>query len=90
MSAYRDAGRVWIKKIYVLDSARGLGLGKALIETAHGHFGSELPVALYVNDGNEGAIGFYRSQGFEIEATVPVHMGPFDFTDHVMVRPGRA
>ncbi len=86
-SAYRADGRVWIKKLYLLAEARGLGLGKAMIATARAHFGEDLPVALYVNDGNAPAIAFYRSQGFEIEQHVPVQMGPYQFTDYVMVRP---
>lgn len=86
-SAYRAEGRVWIKKLYLLAEARGLGLGKALIATARSHFGRELPVALYVNDGNGPAIAFYRSQGFEIERHVPVRMGPYEFTDYVMLKP---
>lgn len=88
-SAYREGGRVWIKKLYVLDSARGLGLGKGLIRTASEALGADLPVALYVNDGNEKAIAFYRAQGFDIEKAEPVRMGPFDFIDYVMLRPGR-
>jgi ribosomal protein S18 acetylase RimI-like enzyme len=44
-------------------------------------------VALYVNDSNANAIGFYLAQGFTLEATVPVRMGGFDFTDHVMSKP---
>jgi ribosomal protein S18 acetylase RimI-like enzyme len=86
-SAYRAEGRVWIKKLYLLAEARGLGLGKALIATARAHFGEGLPVALYVNDGNAPAIAFYRSQGFEIESHVPVQMGPYQFTDYVMLKP---
>jgi len=86
-SAYRADGRVWIKKLYLLAEARGLGLGKAMIATARAYFGEDLPVALYVNDGNAPAIAFYRSQGFEIEQHVPVQMGPYQFTDYVMVRP---
>ncbi len=86
-SAYRDVGRVWIKKLYLLSEARGLGLGKALLAAARAHFGPELPVALYVNDGNAPAIAFYRSQGFEIESHVPVQMGPYRFTDYVMLKP---
>ena len=86
-SAYRAEGRVWIKKLYLLAEARGLGLGKAMIAAARAHFGEDLPVALYVNDGNAPAIAFYRSQGFEIEQHVPVQMGPYQFTDYVMVRP---
>ena len=86
-SAYRADGRVWIKKLYVLAEARGMGLGKALIATARQAFGLDLPVALYVNDGNARAIAVYRALGFEIEAQVPVRMGPYDFTDYIMVRP---
>lgn len=86
-SAYRADGRVWIKKLYVLAQARGLGLGKALIATAREALGPELPTALYVNDGNARAITVYRALGFEIEAQVPVRMGPYDFTDYIMVRP---
>ncbi len=86
-SAYRAEGRVWIKKLYLLAEARGLGLGKALIAAARADLGPGLPVALYVNDGNAPAIAFYRSQGFEIEKRVPVRMGPYDFTDYVMLKP---
>lgn len=85
-SAFRADGRVWIKKLYLLAQTRGLGLGKALIAAAREHFGPDLPVALYVNDGNANAIAFYRSQGFEVEKHVPVRMGPYDFFDYVMVK----
>ena len=86
-SAYRADGRVWIKKLYLLAQARGLGLGKGLIAAARAQFGEDLPVALFVNDGNARAIAFYRSQGFAVESHVPVTMGPFQFTDYVMVKP---
>jgi diamine N-acetyltransferase len=89
-SAYQAQGRVWIKKLYVHETARGLGLGKQLIAVARTHFGPDLPVALYVNDGNAPAIAFYKAQGFAIETHVPVQMGPYQFTDYVMVKPGTA
>lgn len=86
-SAYLADGRVWIKKLYVLSSIRGLGLGSRLMATAVAAFPAAASVGLYVNNGNDPAIGFYRSRGFEVEAEVPVRMGPYDFTDFVMARP---
>ena len=86
-SAYREDGRVWIKKLYVLSTIRGLGLGKRLIAAALAAFPAARSVGLYVNDGNTAAIGFYESQGFAVENRVPVRMGPYDFTDFVMARP---
>jgi diamine N-acetyltransferase len=85
-SAYRDGDRLWIKKLYLLESSRGLGLGKRLIDTALAAFAGVAATSLYVNDGNLPAIAFYRSQGFEIESSGPVRMGPFQFRDHVMTR----
>lgn len=86
-SAYREGDRVWIKKLYVLGSIRGLGLGKAMIAEVEAAFPGALSVGLYVNNGNAPAIGFYKAQGFAVEAEVPVRMGPYDFTDFVMSRP---
>jgi diamine N-acetyltransferase len=86
-SAYREGDRVWIKKLYLLDTCRGLGLGKRLIATALEAFPGAASVGLYVNDGNVSAIDFYRAQGFTIEALAPVRMGPFDLHDYVMARP---
>lgn len=84
-SAYKDGDRLWLKKLYVRDDHRGLGLGKALMETALGHFtASEL--ALFVNKDNAPAINYYLRSGFKVEAEVPVTMGPYDFTDYVMQR----
>jgi ribosomal protein S18 acetylase RimI-like enzyme len=87
VSAYREGDRVWIKKVYVLASLRGLSLGKRLIETAVSAFPGAGSVALLVNDGNAKAIGFYNSQGFAAEASVPVRMGGFDYTDYLMAKP---
>jgi ribosomal protein S18 acetylase RimI-like enzyme len=86
-SAYLEDGRVWIKKLYLLDTCRGLGLGKRLIATALAAFPGAASVGLYVNDANVSAIDFYHAQGFAIEALVPVRMGPFDLKDYVMARP---
>jgi ribosomal protein S18 acetylase RimI-like enzyme len=85
-SAYREADRLWIKKLYLLDSCRGLGLGKRLIAIAQQELSGAKSLALYVNDGNASAIAFYRSQGFAIDSLVPVNMGGFEMKDYVMTR----
>ncbi|UDF04232.1 GNAT family N-acetyltransferase [Asticcacaulis sp. AND118] len=87
VSAYQEGERLWLKKLYLRDICRGRGTGKALINTILAAFPDARELALYVNDGNAPAIAFYQSQGFEIEATVSVQMGPFPFTDHIMRKP---
>lgn len=84
-SAYVDGNRLWLKKLYVRDEFRGLGLGKALIEAALDHFTAR-ELALYVNKDNTPAINYYLRSGFQVEAEVPVQMGPYEFTDYVMQR----
>jgi ribosomal protein S18 acetylase RimI-like enzyme len=86
-SAYREGDRLWIKKLYLLDRCRGLGLGKRLIAIAQQELSGAKSLALYVNDGNASAIAFYKSQGFAIDDLVSVNMGGFDFKDYVMSRP---
>lgn len=86
-SAYREGERLWIKKLYLLDRCRGLGLGKRLIATARQAFPGAASLALYVNEGNAPAIAFYKSQGFTIDRLVPIPMGGFDMHDYIMVRP---
>jgi diamine N-acetyltransferase len=85
-SAYREGDRLWIKKLYLLDSSRGLGLGKRLIATAQQELSGASSLGLYVNEGNASAIAFYQSQGFAIDKLVPVNMGGFEMKDYVMTR----
>lgn len=84
VSAYIEGARLWIKKLYLAKETRGLGIGKAMIETAKAQFRGAKSMALYVNDGNLPSIAFYKSQGFAIVETTPVIMGGFEFTDYVM------
>jgi ribosomal protein S18 acetylase RimI-like enzyme len=82
-SAWLDGERLWLKKLYVRDDFRGHGLGKALIDTALGHFPAR-ELALNVNKDNAPAIAYYLRSGFTQEAETPVRMGPYEFTDYVM------
>ncbi len=82
-SAYIDGARLWLKKLYVRDDHRGLGLGKALIDTTLAHFPAQ-ELALYVNKDNTPAINYYLRSGFSVEDEVPVQMGPYGFTDYIM------
>jgi len=68
----------------------GSGLGKQLIAVARTHFGPDLPVALYVNDGNAPAIAFYKAQGSRSKRTSPCRWAPTSSRDYVMVKPGTA
>jgi len=52
---------VHLYAIYVLARAQGQGLGQQLLDAVIG----ELPAQLWVMRGNEGAVAFYRRNGFE-------------------------
>ncbi|MBC2593610.1 GNAT family N-acetyltransferase [Ruficoccus amylovorans] len=86
VAAYREAETLWIRKLYVLERCRGLGIGKKLIAAARAHFCEVRSLALNVNVANEKAIAFYRSQGFVAAERVSVTMGPYEFEDFVMRR----
>ena len=86
-AAYKEDNTVWLKKLYVLPEAQGLGLGRLLMQTAIDHFAPAGEISLFVKNDNEKAIGFYRQAGFSIARETPVVMGHMHFTDYVMTRP---
>ena len=67
-SPSRVTKRVYVQDMYVAPQARGRGLGRDLMEAvvrrSRQRGGRYVKLAVY--DGNEQAIGFYRSLGFEI------------------------
>jgi ribosomal protein S18 acetylase RimI-like enzyme len=86
VSSYKEDDVTWIKKLYILPSRQGLGIGRALMGTAKAVFAPQRALSLNVNNGNVKAIEFYKKYGFAVEREVPVKMGPFDFTDFVMTK----
>ena len=77
-------------QLYVLKSHRGMGLGKFMLEHVEGWAREVGRRALWlqVNKRNIGAIGFYRSAGFEVvrEAVFEIG-GSFVMDDYVMAKP---
>ena len=58
---------LWLETLYVLDRAKGSWLAGALLHRA---IGDELPAYLWVIEGNERAVAFYRHHGFEPDGVV--------------------
>jgi ribosomal protein S18 acetylase RimI-like enzyme len=74
-------------QLYVLESHRGVGLGRFMLGRVEGrarHLGRRV-LWLQVNKQNTGALGFYRSAGFEVvrEAVFDIG-GGFVMDDYVM------
>ena len=86
-AAYREDDTIWLKKLYVLPEAQGLGLGTILTDTAIAYFAPAKEMSLFVKNDNVKAIGFYQRAGFTIAREVPVTMGHMHFSDYVMTRP---
>ncbi len=67
-STWRGRPGVYVQDMYVAPQMRGRGLGRDLMEAvmrrSRERGGSYVKLAVY--DGNEQAIGFYRSLGFEV------------------------
>ena len=74
---FRD-GRGWIEQLAVARSARGLGLGRALLLHSLAELRSRgaTSLALGVQAQNENAIGLYRDIGFEVAREWRVYARP--------------
>ena len=73
-------GRGWVEQLAVARSARGLGLGRALLlhSLAELRERGATSLALGVQGENESAIGLYRGVGFEVEREWRVYGRPAD------------
>jgi [ribosomal protein S18]-alanine N-acetyltransferase len=71
-------GRGWVQQLAVARSARGLGLGRALLQHSPAELCSRgaTSLALGVRAENENAIGLYRELGFEVAREWRVYAGP--------------
>lgn len=86
-SAYREAGILWLKKLYVLPQLQGGGIGRALMHAAQAAFPGCREMRLYVNARNIPAQQFYRHTGFRLLEEAEVQMGDHHFIDYIFSRP---
>ena len=73
LSAWTGTEDCWLEDLYVRDSARGTGLGKALVEASFERANARgcRRIELDVNETNTSAIGLYTSLGFLVEPKPP-------------------
>ncbi len=73
LSAWTGAEDCWLEDVYVTDTARGTGLGKALTQAAIDRARERgcKRIELDVNEQNTRATGLYTSLGFQIEPKPP-------------------
>ena len=71
-------GRGWVQQLAVARSARGLGLGRALLLHSLAELRSRgaTSLALGVQAENEDALGLYRDVGFEVAREWRVYARP--------------
>jgi ribosomal protein S18 acetylase RimI-like enzyme len=73
LSAWTGVEDCWLEDVYVRDSARGTGLGKALTQAAIDRARARgcKRIELDVNEQNTRALGLYTSLGFQVEPKPP-------------------
>ena len=85
----RAAADMKLGQLYVLESHRGMGLGRFMLGHIEGRareLGRRL-LWLQVNKRNTGAIGFYRAAGFEVIRDAVFEIGSgFVMDDYVMAK----
>ncbi len=73
LSVWTAAPDCWLEDLFVRESARGRGLGRALVEAAFERARARgcRRIELDTNDTNTGAIRLYESLGFSLEPKPP-------------------
>ena len=73
MSVWTGAEDCWLEDLYVGDSHRGRGLGRAVLEAALERAKSRgcMRIELDVNEGNEAALSLYLGAGFTVTPKPP-------------------
>jgi ribosomal protein S18 acetylase RimI-like enzyme len=73
LSVWTGADDCWLEDLYVDESARGTGLGRALVNAAFERARARgcRRIELDVNESNADAIAFYEALGFTIEPKPP-------------------
>lgn len=85
-SSYHEGEIAWLKKLYLLPSYRGTGVGAQLLTRALNHFAKTTEHRLLVNPENQGARKFYERMGFVVVGEKEVAMGDQRFTDVIYAR----
>lgn len=72
-SVWTGAPDCWLEDLYVRESARGRGVGRALLEAAVERARSRgcRRIELDVNEENQAALALYRAAGFTLEPKPP-------------------
>lgn len=73
LSVWTGVDDCWLEDLYVRDSARGQGLGRALVDEACSRARARgcKRIELDVNDSNEAALALYEAAGFSLEPKPP-------------------
>ncbi|BAY86286.1 hypothetical protein NIES267_57920 [Calothrix parasitica NIES-267] len=81
----KDKGeKLFLSKLYVVDSCRGKGIGKQAINFINSSFDNPI-IQLTVNKNNSDSIAFYKKIGFKIVDDVETDIGNgFVMDDYVM------
>ncbi len=83
----KEADRLMISKLYALSSARGIGIGKKILEFIESKCKSEgiNTIWLTVNKHNENVISWYQRRGFSTVDSVKADIGEgFFMDDYIM------